>query len=71
MRPSGEGASGIVLIGFMGTGKTVVGQRLAGAMGVPFVDTDALIEAKTNTSIPLLFKTRGENSFREIEKQVI
>lgn len=64
-------AGGIVLIGFMGTGKTVVGRRLAGALGVPFVDTDTLIEEKTATSIPTLFKTRGETGFRAVEKEVI
>ena len=66
-----EKAVGIVLIGFMGTGKTVVGRRLAGALGVPFVDTDTLIEEKTATSIPELFKTRGETGFRAVEKEVI
>lgn len=71
MIPSERKGSGIVLIGFMGTGKTVVGQRLASVLGVPFVDTDALIEARTNTSIPSLFETRGEKSFRAIEKEVI
>ncbi|MCY3771406.1 MAG: 3-dehydroquinate synthase [Gemmatimonadetes bacterium] len=64
-------AGGIVLIGFMGTGKTAVGRRLAGVLGVPFVDTDTLIEEKTATSIPTLFKTRGETGFRAIEKEVI
>lgn len=62
---------GIVLIGFMGTGKTAVGRRLAGVLGVPFVDTDSLIEEKTATSIPALFETRGEHGFRAIEKEVI
>ena len=64
-------AGSIVLIGFMGTGKTVVGRRLAGVLGVPFVDTDTLIEEKTAASIPTLFETRGETGFRAIEKEVI
>ena len=64
-------AGGIVLIGFMGTGKTAVGRRLAGALGVPFVDTDTLIEEKTATSIPELFRTRGETGFRVVEKEII
>ena len=72
MRKTGqEKAGGIVLIGFMGTGKTVVGRRLAGALGVPFVDTDTLIEEKTAKSIPELFETRGETGFRAVEKEVI
>ena len=62
---------GIVLIGFMGTGKTAVGRRLAHALGVPFLDTDTLIEEKTATSIPALFETRGEQGFRAVEKEVI
>jgi len=62
---------GIVLIGFMGSGKSVVGRRLAGALGIPFVDTDALIEARMEMSIPLIFETRGETGFRAIEKEVI
>ena len=55
---------GIVLIGFMGTGKTAVGRRLAGVLDVPFVDTDALIEERTAASIPQLFEKRGETGFR-------
>lgn len=55
----------------MGTGKTAVGRRLAGVLGVPFVDTDALIEEKTAASIPQLFEKRGETGFRAIEKEVI
>ena len=71
MKTGQEKAGGIVLIGFMGTGKTAVGRRLAGALGLPFVDTDTLIEDQTATSIPDLFRTRGETGFRAIEKQVI
>ncbi len=66
-----EPARGIVLIGFMGTGKSAVGHRLAGILGLPFADTDVLIEEKTETRIPTLFKTRGETGFRAIEKEVI
>ncbi len=69
--PRQQKAGGIVLIGFMGTGKTAVGRRLAGVLDVPFVDTDTLIEKKTATSIPVLFETRGETGFRAIEKEVI
>ncbi len=71
VNPGENKAGGVVLIGFMGTGKTVVGRRLAGALGVPFVDTDTMIEENTATSIPTLFKTRGETGFRAIEKEVI
>ena len=71
MKTGQERTGGIVLIGFMGTGKTAVGQQLAGALGLPFVDTDTLIEEQTATRIPDLFRTRGEAGFRAIEKQVI
>ncbi|MBM3263822.1 MAG: 3-dehydroquinate synthase [candidate division Zixibacteria bacterium] len=61
----------LVLIGFMGTGKSQVGRLLAGALGMTFVDTDTLIEKRTGTSIPVLFAERGEPAFRAIEKEVV
>lgn len=57
----------IVLCGFMGAGKTVVGKELAKVMGRRFVDTDELIEQKTGMSIPAIFAARGEDYFRELE----
>ncbi len=69
--PGSRKAGSIVLIGFMGTGKTAVGRRLAGVLGVPFVDTDTLIEEKTAERIPQIFEKRGETGFRAIEKEVI
>lgn len=61
----------IILTGFMGTGKTQVGRLLARVLNLRFVDTDALIEKQTGTTIPNLFTTQGEAGFRAIEKQVI
>ena len=61
----------IVLIGFMGTGKTKVGRVLASALGMTFVDTDTLIESQTGMTIPNLFKTKGEPGFRAIEKDIV
>lgn len=55
----------------MGTGKTAVGCRLARALGVPFVDTDALIEKKAASRIPEIFAQQGEAGFRTIEKAII
>ncbi|MXZ74961.1 MAG: 3-dehydroquinate synthase [Gemmatimonadetes bacterium] len=69
--PGKHQTGGIVLIGFMGTGKTAVGWRLARALGVPFVDTDALIEKKAAARIPEIFEQQGESGFRAIEKAVI
>jgi shikimate kinase/3-dehydroquinate synthase len=61
----------IVLIGFMGTGKTTVGQLLAKRLGWKFVDTDALIEAEEGKGIPEIFSDSGEAYFRQKESAVI
>ncbi len=57
----------IVLIGFMGTGKTVVGQLLAKKLGRRFIELDSLIEQKAGKSIPEIFRQDGEIAFRELE----
>ena len=61
----------IVLIGFMGTGKSSVGKLLAKKLNFQFIDTDEMIESKTNTSINDIFELHGETYFRELEKVVI
>jgi shikimate kinase len=61
----------IVLIGFMGTGKTVMGKLLALKLGKEFIETDALIEEKAGRSIPEVFRQDGEIGFRELEIEVI
>jgi shikimate kinase len=61
----------IVLIGMMGAGKTAVGRRLARALGWPFADADAAIEAAAGATIPDIFAEIGEAAFREKERQVI
>ena len=58
----------IVITGFMGSGKTTVGQILAQQLDRQFVDMDKLIEQRVGMSIPQLFRTRGEDSFRAIER---
>ena len=58
----------IVLCGFMGSGKTVVGKELAKIMGRRFVDTDQLVEARSGVSIPAIFQVHGEDYFRELER---
>lgn len=57
----------IVLTGFMGTGKTQIGLRLANVLRREFVDIDDLIEEKAGTSIPNIFKLQGERAFRQLE----
>ena len=61
----------IVLVGFMGSGKTTVGRALAGVAGLPFADTDALIEKRAGRSIAEIFETDGEEGFRSLEREVV
>lgn len=61
----------VVLVGMMGAGKTAVGRALALRLGVPFLDSDAEIEAAANLTIPEIFARDGEPFFREKESQVI
>ena len=57
----------VVLCGFMGSGKTVVGKELAKMLGVKFVDTDEMIEAEQGVAIKAIFATHGEDYFRDLE----
>ncbi|MEW6182924.1 MAG: shikimate kinase [Bacillota bacterium] len=60
----------VVIIGFMGTGKTAVGKRLARLLGWKFVDTDAEIEQLAGKSIPQIFAEDGEVRFRSEENLI-
>jgi shikimate kinase/3-dehydroquinate synthase len=60
----------IVLIGFMGAGKTTVGHLLAERLGLPFMDTDLVIEQRTRRSVRDIFATDGEPAFRQLEHTV-
>jgi shikimate dehydrogenase len=60
----------IILCGFMGSGKTVVGRELAKIMGCRFVDTDELIEQEAGTSCGDYLRAHGEAAFREIETRM-
>lgn len=57
----------IILVGFMGTGKTTIGRMLARSLGYPMVDTDQLIEESQGQSIPEIFAGHGEEAFRKLE----
>lgn len=61
----------IVLIGFMGTGKSSVGKVLAEKLGVKFVDVDEVIEKTTGMKISEIFSKFGESRFRDIETEII
>lgn len=57
----------IILIGYMGSGKTTVGKALAKELGLQFYDLDWYIESRRRKTVPQLFAERGEDGFREIE----
>lgn len=54
----------------MATGKTAVGRALAGMLGVPFVDTDEMVEARAGKTVPEIFAQDGEARFRDLEADV-
>ncbi|UCB57803.1 MAG: shikimate kinase [Candidatus Omnitrophota bacterium] len=61
----------IVLVGFMGTGKTAIGKLLAKKLEMKYISTDELIEHKERRSINDIFKKSGEPYFRRVEKEVV
>lgn len=61
----------IVLIGFMGAGKTSVGKVIAKKLGFEFVDVDEVIEKATGMEISEIFSKFGESRFRDIEEEMI
>ncbi|WP_127845774.1 shikimate kinase [Psychroflexus aestuariivivens] len=61
----------IVLLGYMGVGKTSLGRSLAEALSLNFIDLDRYIENKEDASIKDIFKTKGEIYFRKIETQYL
>jgi shikimate kinase len=61
----------IVLIGFMGAGKTTVGNLLAARLGLPFADSDQVIEQRSGRPVRQIFAQDGEAAFRILEHQVI
>jgi shikimate kinase len=67
----GEAFPGVVLIGFMGSGKSSVGRELARRFGAPFVDVDERIESAAGSPIRDLFAREGEPAFRDREKAAL
>jgi shikimate kinase/3-dehydroquinate synthase len=70
MTPRAARRPAIVLIGFMGAGKTTGARMIAGALRARMVDTDKRIEKHVGTTIPQYFAKEGEGAFREVEEQV-
>lgn len=61
----------IVLVGFMGTGKTSVGLSLADRLGMTFLDMDDMIVEREERTIPEIFATDGEEYFRSLERSIV
>ena len=61
----------IILIGFMGSGKSSVGRILAERLGYELVDTDALLEEQAGAPIARIFREQGEPAFRALESEVL
>lgn len=61
----------VFLIGFMGSGKTTIGKKLANYLKYDFIDLDKLIESKAGMSIVDYFELHGEQAFRELEQDVL
>lgn len=61
----------IILVGFMGSGKTVVGKKLSEKLKLKFVDMDEEIERESNSSIESIFEKKGEEHFREKESKLL
>jgi shikimate kinase len=64
-------ASNLVLIGFMGTGKSTIGRLCAARLGYTFQDSDSLIEVRAGGPVARVFAEQGEQAFRQMERDVI
>jgi shikimate kinase len=78
-RPASDGTAGapvrtvrpLTLIGFMGSGKSVIGALVAYRASAPFYDLDFMIETETGMPISQVFSTRGEPAFRAVESRLL
>jgi shikimate kinase len=61
----------LVLVGFMGSGKSSVGRILSSLTGFALVDTDTLVTQEAGQSIPAIFKQHGEDHFRALETRIL
>lgn len=60
----------VVLVGYMGSGKSIIGQLLSEKTGINFVDLDKIIEQRQNATIEMIFQNHGELFFRKLENQI-
>ncbi len=67
---SAEQFCSVLLVGFMASGKSVVGRELAGLLGWEFSDMDSVIEERCGIPIDILFNQKGEDHFRRRESEV-
>jgi shikimate kinase len=61
----------IYLIGYMGSGKSTLGKRLAGSLNIQFIDMDDYLEERNYKTIPQIFAEEGEEVFRQKERKVL
>jgi shikimate kinase len=61
----------LALVGLMGAGKSTVGRLVAPALGLPFVDVDVAIAARTGSDVRELWRTGGERAYRPLERAVV
>lgn len=61
----------IIIIGYMGSGKTTVGKALSKELGMPFYDLDWYIESRMRKTVKQIFDERGEDGFRKIEHNML
>jgi shikimate kinase len=60
----------IILLGYMGSGKSTIANRLSKITSIPYLDLDKCIEERTNLSISAIFETYGEIYFRKLEREI-
>ncbi|MFY7897487.1 MAG: shikimate kinase, partial [Candidatus Planktophila sp.] len=60
-----------IFIGPMGSGKSTIGKAVASALGLPFRDTDSIIEEREEMPVSQIFIDKGEDYFRTVEKKVL
>lgn len=68
---SNQRRDNVILVGFMGTGKSSVGRKLAESLGFEFVDTDQVVVELARKTIPQIFEEDGEERFRDWESEAL